>query len=93
MAAAAIETPNRNRKAGADEDSTKTTMKHGEGLRQYYQQHIHDLQLLVRHKANNLNRLEAQRNDLNSKGTLTLTLLHGSFNSFVHDLIRYLLIS
>lgn len=47
---------------------TTTTMKHGEGLRQYYQQHIHDLQLLVRHKTHNLNRLEAQRNDLNSKG-------------------------
>ncbi|KAJ8644418.1 hypothetical protein MRB53_006166 [Persea americana] len=42
-------------------------VKHGEGLRQYYQQHIHDLQLLVRQKTHNLNRLEAQRNDLNSK--------------------------
>ncbi|KAJ8643086.1 hypothetical protein MRB53_004834 [Persea americana] len=50
--------------------ATKTTMvmmKPGEGLRQYYQQHIHDLQLLVRQKTHNLNRLEAQRNDLNSK--------------------------
>ncbi|KAK1259267.1 hypothetical protein QJS04_geneDACA005586 [Acorus gramineus] len=39
----------------------------GEGLRQYYMQHIHDLQLQVRQKTHNLNRLEAQRNDLNSR--------------------------
>ncbi|CAA6660806.1 unnamed protein product [Spirodela intermedia] len=39
----------------------------GEGLRQYYLQHIHDLQLQVRQKMHNLNRLEAQRNDLNSR--------------------------
>jgi hypothetical protein len=31
-------------------------------------EHIHDLQLQVRQKTHNLNRLEAQRNDLNSKG-------------------------
>lgn len=42
----------------------------GEGLRQYYTQHIHDLQLQLRQKSHNLNRLEAQRNDLNSKGQL-----------------------
>nr|XP_009779941.1 PREDICTED: 26S protease regulatory subunit 8 homolog A-like [Nicotiana sylvestris]XP_016495416.1 PREDICTED: 26S protease regulatory subunit 8 homolog A-like [Nicotiana tabacum] len=41
--------------------------KQGEGLRQYYMQHIHDLQLQVRLKTHNLNRLEAQRNELNSK--------------------------
>ncbi|KAF3624138.1 hypothetical protein CQW23_01855 [Capsicum baccatum] len=46
--------------------SAKAT-KQGEGLRQYYMQHIHDLQLQVRHKTHNLNRLEAQRNELNSK--------------------------
>ncbi|XP_076885952.1 26S proteasome regulatory subunit 8 homolog A-like [Bidens hawaiensis] len=40
--------------------------KSGEGLRQYYLQHIHDAQLHVRHKTHNLNRLKAQRNDLNS---------------------------
>lgn len=40
----------------------------GEGLRQYYLQHIHDLTLQVRQKTHNLQRLEAQRNDLNSKG-------------------------
>ncbi|XP_042382707.1 26S proteasome regulatory subunit 8 homolog A-like isoform X3 [Zingiber officinale] len=39
----------------------------GKGLRQYYVQYIHDLQLQIRKKANNLQRLEAQRNDLNSR--------------------------
>ncbi|WVZ85788.1 hypothetical protein U9M48_032662 [Paspalum notatum var. saurae] len=38
----------------------------GEGLRQYCLQHIHDLQLRTRQKTHNLNRLKAQRNDLNS---------------------------
>ncbi|KAG5605540.1 hypothetical protein H5410_027032, partial [Solanum commersonii] len=46
--------------------SAKPT-KQGEGLRQYYMQHIHDLQLEVHIKTHNLNRLEAQRNELNSK--------------------------
>lgn len=40
----------------------------GEGLKQYYMQHIHDNQLILRQKTHNLNRLEAQRNDLNSRG-------------------------
>ncbi|EYU24670.1 hypothetical protein ABFS83_04G102700 [Erythranthe nasuta] len=39
----------------------------GEGLRQYYQQRIQDMQLLVRQKDHDLQRLEAQRNDLNSR--------------------------
>lgn len=42
--------------------------KQGEGLKQYYLQHIHELQRQLRQKTNNLNRLEAQRNDLNSRG-------------------------
>ncbi|KAL0397085.1 UNVERIFIED_CONTAM: 26S proteasome regulatory subunitA [Sesamum calycinum] len=41
----------------------------GEGLRQYYQQRIQDMQLLVRQKVHDLQRLEAQRNDLNARGT------------------------
>ncbi|KAJ8644419.1 hypothetical protein MRB53_006167 [Persea americana] len=74
VAIAVVEKP--KAKAGDDESlsatatatATKaTTMKHGEGLRQYYQQHIHDLQLLIRQKTHNLNRLKAQRNNLNSK--------------------------
>lgn len=44
--------------------------KQGEGLRQYYMQHIHDLWLQLNIKSNNLNRLEAQRNELNSKGLI-----------------------
>lgn len=48
--------------------SRPTTAKAGEGLRQYYLQHIHDAQLQVRQKSHNLNRLEAQRNELNSRG-------------------------
>ena len=47
----------------------------GEGLRQYYLQHIHDLQLQIRQKTHNLNRLEAQRNDLNSRGDISSWLL------------------
>ncbi|KAH6781447.1 regulatory particle triple-A ATPase 6A [Perilla frutescens var. frutescens] len=39
----------------------------GEGLRQYYQQRIQDMQLLVRQKFHDLQRLEAQRNDLNAR--------------------------
>jgi 26S proteasome regulatory subunit T6 len=61
---------------GAPEEhcSAKPT-KQGEGLRQYYTQHIHELQLLLRQKTHNLNRLEAQRNELNSRGMLILTLI------------------
>ncbi|KAJ6431585.1 hypothetical protein OIU84_018965 [Salix udensis] len=48
--------------------SAKTgAAKQGEGLKQYYLQHIYELMLLVRQKSHNLNRLEAQRNDLNSR--------------------------
>ncbi|CAL9195430.1 unnamed protein product [Musa acuminata subsp. burmannicoides] len=50
----------------------------GEGLRQYYLQHIHDLHLQIRQKTNNLQRLEAQRNDLNSRGSETLILPNSS---------------
>ncbi|KAK4753945.1 hypothetical protein SAY87_002049 [Trapa incisa] len=50
-----------------DTCSAKLASKQGEGLRHYYVQRIHDLQLLVRQKVNNLNRLEAQRNEFNSR--------------------------
>eukprot|EP00894_Picocystis_sp_ML_P004335 jgi/Pico_ML_1/54852/g710.t1 len=39
-----------------------------EGLRPYFQAKIEELEHLVRDKAQNLRRLEAQRNEINSKG-------------------------
>lgn len=40
----------------------------GEGLRAYYKGKIEDLEIQIRDKTNNLQRMEAQRNDLNTKG-------------------------
>ncbi|KAK7843225.1 26s proteasome regulatory subunit 8 like protein a [Quercus suber] len=57
--------------APAEETCSAKASKQGEGLRQYYLQHIHELQLQVRQKTHNLNRLEAQRNELNSRGAYT----------------------
>ena len=54
--------------AASGDEPAKGARAGGEGLRQYYLQHIHDLQLQIRTKTHNLNRLEAQRNDLNSRG-------------------------
>lgn len=56
--------------APTEETCSAKASKQGEGLRQYYLQHIHELQLQVRQKTHNLNRLEAQRNELNSRGIL-----------------------
>ncbi|KAG5541070.1 hypothetical protein RHGRI_021077 [Rhododendron griersonianum] len=67
MATAAIETKQQPAPASSMEACSSTRAKQGEGLRQYYLQHIHDLQLEVRQKSHNLSRLEAERNDLNSK--------------------------
>lgn len=71
----------------AETCSAKPAAKQGEGLRQYYLQHIQDLQLQLRLKTHNLNRLEAQRNELNSRGIHCQFLgfgiiIGGSFRNF-----------
>ena len=48
----------------------------GDGLKSYYKAKIEELELLARDKQHNLRRLEAQRNELNTKGALCL---HTSF--------------
>lgn len=88
MAAVGVEV---KRTDGAPEEhcSAKLT-KQGEGLRQYYTQHIHELQLLLRQKTHNLNRLEAQRNELNSRGSLTFNsspLFHSLVPIFINQLL------
>ena len=43
-----------------------------QGLKQYYIAKIEELQLTVADKTQNLCRLQAQRNELNAKGKLTM---------------------
>ncbi|KAL1819677.1 hypothetical protein DCAR_0415981 [Daucus carota subsp. sativus] len=64
---ASIEIEIHSSELGKEERCSAKKMKRGEGLTHYYQHHFHDLELHVRNKSHNLNRLEAQRNDLNSK--------------------------
>ena len=70
MAVVGVETKQPD--AAPEEICSAKPTKQGEGLRQYYLQHIHELQLQVRQKTHNLNRLEAQRNELNSRGQLVI---------------------
>lgn len=42
----------------------------GDGLKSYYKAKIEELEILARDKQHNLRRLEAQRNELNTKGAL-----------------------
>ncbi|KAL0843366.1 hypothetical protein Bca101_016611 [Brassica carinata] len=68
MAAVGIES--RRPEAAMEEETCNVkgaVAKQGEGLKQYYLQHIDELQRLLRQKTSNLNRHEAQRNDLNSR--------------------------
>jgi 26S proteasome regulatory subunit T6 len=41
-----------------------------EGIKSYYLQKVEEAEVLIREKTENLRRLEAQRNELNSKGNL-----------------------
>ncbi|KZV32125.1 hypothetical protein F511_29856 [Dorcoceras hygrometricum] len=66
MATAAVET-RPGEKSKQHHQQAGTGAGGGEGLRQYYQQRIQDMQLLVRQKDHDLQRLEAQRNDLNAR--------------------------
>ncbi len=61
----------------------------GDGLKKYYKTKIEELEILTRDKQHNLRRLEAQRNELNTKGVLlTITVEYDeaicSFVSSVH---------
>ena len=47
----------------------------GEGLSSYYKAKIEELEIQARDKQHNLRRLEAQRNELNTKGESTLVCL------------------
>jgi 26S proteasome regulatory subunit T6 len=54
--------------AAGDESPAAKGRGGGEGLRRYYQQHVHDLELAIRQKNEDLRRLEAGRNELNGRG-------------------------
>ncbi len=43
-------------------------VKAGDGLRTYYESKVEELELRIRTKQHDLKRLEAQRNELNSRG-------------------------
>jgi hypothetical protein len=47
----------------------------GEGLRAYYQGKIEEMEIVLGTKTQNLRRLEAQRNELNSKGVFMINTI------------------
>lgn len=49
---------------------------HGQGLRTYYQGKIEEYEVQIREKQVDLRRMEAQRNELNTKGTPLLSSYH-----------------
>lgn len=50
--------------------------KEKDGLRAYYKAKIEEYEIAVRDKTQNLRRLEAQRNELNSKGEREFFFVH-----------------
>ncbi|KAG6514182.1 hypothetical protein ZIOFF_024525 [Zingiber officinale] len=59
----------------------------------FYVQYIHDLQLQIRKKVNNLERLEAQRNDLNSREILAIRKGQIHCNNFFGCLLLYVVVA
>ncbi|KAJ4869925.1 26S protease regulatory subunit 8-like protein A [Raphanus sativus] len=91
MAAVGIESRRSETAMEAETCNVKGAVaKQGEGLKQYYLQHIDELQRLLRHKTNNLNRLEAQRNDLNSRVPSLTNLISYYFSPMESNLDRVL---
>ncbi|KAL9262532.1 26S proteasome regulatory subunit 8 homolog A-like protein [Drosera capensis] len=74
MAAAMVEKNQPESMATERCAAAEPARQQGEGLKQYYMNQIHELQLLLRQKSHNLQRLEAQRNDLNSRGIVEWTV-------------------
>lgn len=56
----------------------------GEGFKPYYITKIEELQLIVAEKSQNLRRLQAQRNELNAKGSLNFSI----YNFFLDFLFK-----
>jgi hypothetical protein len=52
-------------------DSSQSACDPGQGLRTYYKGKIEGLEMRIREKQMDLRRMEAQRNELNTKGTLS----------------------
>lgn len=51
-------------------ESVAAAGSQAQGIQAYYRSKIQEMEVLVRDKAQNFRRLEAQRNELNTKGKL-----------------------
>lgn len=68
----------------------------GEGFKPYYITKIEELQLIVAEKSQNLRRLQAQRNELNAKGTYLVKILYEIQKSLIYfwlykTLLKYMI--